>query len=361
MPDRAISEFEAQFPFPEIAEFELPPAYDIQFPDRWVASSLLQKAIRRGEADQAISAARYLCGGSLVGVFRRLNIIAWEDVSFGDIQGCLAVASLGSSARLRAKLGGDEHCLAWAISRLAAAAKCRVTDDLVTILEHGGSSSEYIASVASRSEEELRSLAWAPDRCQLRRTIAVWLLVGTDRFPSEAMPQRNGSADRFFEQSTADGMPTSLRKDGAKLCRSTNTIFPAVVAALWEEWEQAQAVRQVGERLAWTELVEGLPAYVFDGHTAKGSRYLSRLAGLDSELAWWLCSNLPAELHKPALKKFCFRMVSAQCNQRHSWQPAEEARARAGTVGFRLPQDIFLEGLLIFSAVSAKYPIWEIG
>lgn len=361
MPDRGISGFEAQFPLSEIAEFEPPPACDIQFSDRWVASSLLQKGIRRGEADRAISAARYLCGSSLVSVFRRLNVIAWEDISFGDIQGCLAVATLGSSGQLRAKLGGDEHCLAWAVSRLAAAAKCRVTDDLVTILEHGGSSPENIASLASKSEEELRSLAWASDRCQLRRTIAVWLLAGTGRFPSEAMPQRRGSVNRFFEQSTADGMPASLRKDGAKLCRATNTIFPAVVAALWEDWAQAQAARQVGEPLVWTELVEGLPAYVFDGHTAKGSRYLSRLAGLDSELAWWLYSNLPHELHKPALKKFCFRTVSAQCNQRHSWRPAERARAQAGSVGFRLPQETFLEGLSIFRAASTKYPIWEIG
>tara|TARA_Y100000114_G_scaffold156913_1_gene185963 strand:- start:7443 stop:7970 length:528 start_codon:yes stop_codon:yes gene_type:complete len=175
------------------------------------------------------------------------------------------------------------------------------------------------------------------------------------------MPQRKGSVDHFFEQSAADGMPASLRKDGAKLCRATNTIFPAVVAALWEEWAQAQAVRQVGEPLVWTEIVERLPAYVFDGHTAKGSRYLSRLAGLDSELAWWLCSNLPPELHKPALKKFCFRSVSAQCNQRLSWRPAERARAQACSVGFRLPQETFFDGLSIFRAASAKYPIWEIG
>ena len=350
-----------QFPLSQIECFKPLPKVGIDLPDRWVAASLLQKSIRRGDAAAAIAGARYLSQYGVPGVFRRLNVIAWEDISFGDLAGCLAVGSLGSSARLRAKLGGDEQCLDWAVSRLAAAAKCRVADDLITILEHGALSPNYIASLASKSEEQLRSLAWASDRCQLRRTIAVWLLVGTDRFPSEAMPQRKGSVDRFFEQSTADDMPAGIRKAGAKLCRATNTIFPAIVAALWEEWAQAQAVRRVGDPLVWTELIGGLPAYVFDGHTAKGSRYLSRLAGLDSELAWWLCSNLPPELHKPALKKLCFRTVSAQCNQLHSWEPAEKARAQAGSVGFRLPKQTFLEGLSIFRAASAKYPIREIG
>ena len=45
MPDRIFERFEAQFPLSEIAEFEPPPAYDIHFSDRWVASSLLQKGI----------------------------------------------------------------------------------------------------------------------------------------------------------------------------------------------------------------------------------------------------------------------------------------------------------------------------
>jgi hypothetical protein len=42
-------------------------------------------------------------------------------------------------------------------------------------------------------------------------------------------------------------------------------------------------------------------------------------------------------------------------------QPAEKVRAQAGSVGFRLSKQSFLEGLSVFRAASANYPIWEIG
>lgn len=350
-----------QFPVFEIEGFKPPPEVEIDLPDRWVAASLLQKGIRRGDTAAAIAAARYLSRSGVLAVFRRLNVIAWEDVSFGDIGGCFAVATLASSARLRTKLGGDDHCLAWSVARLAGSPKCRITDDLLTVVEHDSSSPELIASLAQKPESELRSLVSASDRCQLRRAVAVWLLMGTDRFPSEEMPVRQGSVDKFFQGFSGCEIPSELTKRGGRLSRSTNTIFPGIVAALWQDWTMAEPSGQREEQLIWTETVGRTPAFVFDGHTARGSRYLSRLAELDSELAWWLCSNLPPSLHKPALKKFCFRTISAQCNQRHSWEPAEKARAQAGSVGFRLSEQTFLEGLSVFRAASAKYPIWEIG
>ena len=70
------------FPFSEIEEFQPPSVPDINLPDRWVAASLLQKGIRRGEAVScnqhhfpAIIASLWLKLGRLQTVRFRLNCL----------------------------------------------------------------------------------------------------------------------------------------------------------------------------------------------------------------------------------------------------------------------------------------------
>lgn len=53
--------------------------------DAWTASSLLQKAIRRGETEYAQAAAinfHKLRGNA---IWRRLTLIAYEDIGIGDL------------------------------------------------------------------------------------------------------------------------------------------------------------------------------------------------------------------------------------------------------------------------------------
>lgn len=56
----------------------------LQF-DRWILASLLQKAIRRDEPEWALPAAASLLRIDPVGLWRRLLVIAFEDVSFADV------------------------------------------------------------------------------------------------------------------------------------------------------------------------------------------------------------------------------------------------------------------------------------
>src|SRR6266480_5330621 len=53
--------------------------------DRWIASSLLQKSIRRGDSELAYRAAFRVQELDRSGIWRRLIIIAFEDVGAGDI------------------------------------------------------------------------------------------------------------------------------------------------------------------------------------------------------------------------------------------------------------------------------------
>ena len=63
------------------------PAHDLlPLPiDPWLASSLLQKSIRRGDADMAVRAALTLFRMRPGGIWRRFMVIAFEDVGAASI------------------------------------------------------------------------------------------------------------------------------------------------------------------------------------------------------------------------------------------------------------------------------------
>src|SRR5580698_9288306 len=61
----------------------------------WLAMSILQKSIRRGRADHALSAAATLLRDSPERLWRRLGCIAYEDVGIGSFDAvALATAAL---------------------------------------------------------------------------------------------------------------------------------------------------------------------------------------------------------------------------------------------------------------------------
>ncbi|WP_209349481.1 hypothetical protein [Pontixanthobacter sp. CEM42] len=345
-----------------IREAPTPKIKQMHIPDKWVASSLLQKAIRRGQADFALAAGSFLHQLDPRIVWRRLPLIGWEDVSFGDLDACCNASQLARNKRLRTKLGGDWHTAAWFISRFCGAPKNRITDDLVTVLEHAPSAPAIISQVSKLDDGDLRRLLTPTDRCILRRAAATWLLCGTDKFPSEAMPARSGDLAAYFRYFARDSAASNLAVIGEAASKSTKTIFPALTAMLWEEWSENQSTFEiVKDQLNWNATIGDVPAYAYDGHTAKGSRYLRKLGRVDAELAIWLIEVLPAELHVPMLKKFAFRSVASLCNQLHNWGNIQKVRTLADSVGFHLEQSVFAEGMELFRTAASRFPIEEIG
>src|SRR3954451_21255801 len=77
--------------------------------DPWVASSLLQKAIRRGDSDLAAQAALtfYLYRGKAI--WRKFVVIAFEDIGIGDPEILIEAVALDSDPGLRASLGGERE------------------------------------------------------------------------------------------------------------------------------------------------------------------------------------------------------------------------------------------------------------
>jgi hypothetical protein len=162
-----------------VAQAGTPPQPDPIKTTPWIAMSLMQKAIRRGNVDLALRAAATLMQASPERVWRRLGCTAPEDIGAGSLNAVsIATAALGGK-KLRATMGGDWAVAHAVICELARSPKCRAADDLLAVTT---ASPAY-----ARDRDELRDLP-IPDLVEIavgsesiyRRALAVRFALGED-------------------------------------------------------------------------------------------------------------------------------------------------------------------------------------
>src|SRR5438067_1653384 len=73
--------------------------------DQWLASSAMQKSIRRGEGDRAIRAAHTLWTEDRQNFWRRLHVAALEDIGIGDPDAVVKVLVATAAPAWRRRIG----------------------------------------------------------------------------------------------------------------------------------------------------------------------------------------------------------------------------------------------------------------
>jgi replication-associated recombination protein RarA len=86
--------------------------------DRYVAMSALQKAIRRGDEELALRAAMTLRIEGPHAIWRRLGIIAFEDIGVGNIDVVGWATVVIGDRELRTRLGGEWKVMDFVIRTL---------------------------------------------------------------------------------------------------------------------------------------------------------------------------------------------------------------------------------------------------
>ena len=92
--------------------------------EKWIASSALQKCVRRSAVELGQRAAITFLRLDRPGLWRRLISIAFEDVGAADIDVLIETVAVATSADWRAK-AGEEKALTYLVQRLAEAPKDR--------------------------------------------------------------------------------------------------------------------------------------------------------------------------------------------------------------------------------------------
>src|ERR1700694_5605996 len=91
----------------------------------WLAMSLLQKAIRRGEREFAQHAAATLLLIAPNRLWRRCGAAAFEEIGVADLQTVSLVTAALAGKRYRATVGGEWKVASFIVERMVRASKCR--------------------------------------------------------------------------------------------------------------------------------------------------------------------------------------------------------------------------------------------
>lgn len=267
----------------------------------WAAMSLLQKAVRRGRNDLALRAAATLLRDAPDRLWRRLGVIAFEDVGLGSLPTLgLTVAALRGK-RFRQAVGGDWPAASFIVTELCAARKSRAADELLMAIETLPHLAEQRRDFACMTNARLRLLALTAADLH-HRALALTYILGTDK-PGHPLPAHRGEAALAVDLLDELGVaPTTLAicREGVK---KTGEALPLLVALL--ALENGLRADPTDDPMPPEVLIGDLPGWALDQFTREGKAALTRLASTNSAVAAMTAELLP----KPERVRFLGRLL----------------------------------------------------
>ncbi|HUK06811.1 MAG TPA: hypothetical protein VLX09_02990 [Stellaceae bacterium] len=245
--------------------------------DRWVASSALQNAIRRGESATALRAGFTYFSLDRAGFWRRLAIIAAEDVGCADGRLVSWVTLVSVAPSWRVSAGGDWQVAAWFIEGLCQALKERGMPALYQAALSHPDLSDACLELGHASDQEL--VLRCIDRATPLpvRAIAAWYLCGTIGLKDTRLALRAASPAGLAAAFTALDVPSYLREASLGLGPKGRYVLAAFVPLLWRELESASAWATRTDELGASPRIRGVPLYALDKHTSRGKQAIAAL------------------------------------------------------------------------------------
>lgn len=306
--------------------------------DRWLLASALQKCIRRGLLEDTADVAIALFSADREYAWRRLRVIAVEDIGLGDIHLVAAVMAVAGKRQVRDALG-DLQLFVWLAQSLAAAMKDRTACDLLCW-------SEFSPQVASVRVKLLKlPLQWEPlalDGCapMWQRLTALQLLAGFSvrtHAGYRMLSRANSEAVRRVVEALQ--LPpmvafATLKGSGTELL---NVALP--FAYLLRDAAHVRPIHLVELGLHAAPRIGGFIAPSFCKHTRVGLRALRMLLHGDAELRGMLSQSGATDATK-ALGLALFQVESGLLDRVEDYAPKVRIEAeRAELAHFGMTDD----------------------
>ena len=290
----------------------------------WLAMSLLQKAIRRGEEEWAQRAAATLLLIAPDRLWRRCGAAAFEEVGVADLQTVSLVASALAGKRYRATLGGEWKVASFVVERLVHAAKCRAADDLLLVADRHPLYKNARAQFADKASPDLVRIALG-DAALPVRALAAWYAVGTHPRQSRHLSPRRGEPTAFFDAMCEAGIPHTVvevaregfRKIGEPLCPFVALLCPLAI--------QQTSTLQDDELLPEIQVGE-VPCWSLDVYVREGRQALEAFLQSDCETARWVRDHVRPGQRVNFLGTIVFRVEGGLVKRRSRWPVGDELR-----------------------------------
>jgi hypothetical protein len=288
----------------------------------WVAMSAMQKAIRRGREDLALSGAATLLRDAPDKLWRRLGCIAYEDVGLASLEavGLATVALAGK--RYRSALRGEWAVASCVVAELSQAAKCRAADDLLMACELHPSYTEARRELSHLTTRDLITVATGQGAVH-ERALALWYALGTDRDRS-TLVSRPGNPLAVFDQLCEAGWPHTIVEVAREGFRRTRTMLCPLVALL--SCEPSQVIQIQSYDFPPEEMIGDVPSWALDLYSREGRAALAGFLQTDAPAAQWVRRNVSLARRVPFLGHILFRVEGGLVANRMRWPLAEELR-----------------------------------
>jgi hypothetical protein len=238
--------------------FDPKPQSDYAGADVWLLTSLLQKAVRRGDLQIARRAGHQLLKLDPPRLWRRIMTLALEDIGIGDAEACAVLVGIATAKETRQLL--EPHALDVALALGCAALKDRSSDHLTSILRGAYNERDVLATASPNALLAVMASASQPWCRRLQAThLAETALKG---------PQSATLFARFGEL----GVPEPLVAASRVYHRRGRDSLAALTCLAWTFWRaEIDDVRLKAP--APVSLIGDLPDYAFDPlHTRLGQR-----------------------------------------------------------------------------------------
>jgi hypothetical protein len=277
--------------------------------NRWIASSALQKAIRRSEVGIACCAALTLHKQDRANVWRRLITIAFEDVGPADIDVVLQTIAAAVLPGWRASYGEVRTVLS-IVSRLAAAPKDRSADYLMWVAAEHPDQGEARTSCGRASMTECLSMV-----TDLSRSLPD--CSGID-YPFEHRV-RAGDLSGLEDAYCWLGAPPDLAAATVLAARRTRQPFVVLLPLVWLEVQRAGLTAVDDAFIPPSNLVAGVPLYALDEHTRLGKRAINTLTQQSPSIRACLQQHVPRRRWIAAAQHAAFYAEGSAVSRRMHW------------------------------------------
>ena len=302
--------------------------------DAWVISGLLQKSIRRGETEIAQRAALTFLKLKGSAIWRRLMVIAFEDVGVGNIDAVTTVVATGTDVALRKRCGSDQRVAVHLAGVLAASPKDRSADHLAGAKDHPALAK--FARAMARVPLAARLLNVGNKQLPLpERAVAARFAAGLDGENFGNKVDRDALLSRYRDL----GVPQELVDAAAIAAARTREPITVMVPLIWLA---ADAGREVQVReCPIPPLVEvgDVPLYALDEHTRLGRQAIWWFACENDAVRGCLERFVPAGQRRRAANVAAFYVDAAPVGRRLVWDQSQRLEA------FGLARDLLVAGV----------------
>ena len=314
--------------------------------DTYIARSVMQKAIRRGMTSLALRAAATLLATDPRVLWRRLVVIAMEDLGVGEGDLLARIVAASRDRAWRTKAGGDWPVITSLIEQACAGTRCTSANDLRNLATHDPALDAFKDTLCDAALGDLLAIMTDETQPVAHRGVAVLLAVGEDAGPAAPIHIRPdpGAVFEAFAQAERYGHVAVTYREAFKTARFALAPLSLV---LWSESRNA-GMEGRDDDIPPVSWLGDIPTFCWDQYTRGGLTAIRQFAY--SSPVWrdfagrW---GIPQADWTKAAGELLFRAEGALLTNRRAWTTGRSLYELSGDLGCFMPTDAVGEGLTL--------------